>query len=183
VPGSVGAQEQALRAALGFVPYYVRKIERGGPRRMTVHLLLERLIPPGVDGDARNKMLAAWAMAHRLGNRTLASHFAFLADRVGVTLPELQDALVPPSSPDASARAAALALAHESAGASATVPAPVIEGLSAMHTPAGIVELLVVISTVAALHRYTITFPPEGLEREVEDFVSEAGADLDVPPV
>jgi alkylhydroperoxidase family enzyme len=181
VPASPSAQDNALREALGFVPYYVPHVQRRGPRRVFVHMLLERLHPSGVDVDRTTKYLMAWVHARTAGNHVLAAHFAFTAHRSGASVGDLVDALVPPPAPRVSAKASALALAHATAGTSGVVPADVIDALTTNLSPAGVVELLSVLSIVCAMQRYTATFVPDVYEPEIGAFVGEHGDTLELP--
>jgi alkylhydroperoxidase family enzyme len=172
VPKSPEGQSARLREVLGFVPYYVEHVQRASARRVFTHILLERLHPSGVDVDAAVKALLGWISARAAGNDVLAAHFAFMAVRAGADVDRLAAALVRPDSPGASAEAAALALAHETTAAGGTVSAGIIDALVQHHSPASIIELLVVLSSACALQRYVATFPPDALEPEIERFVA-----------
>lgn len=180
VPAGLDAQRSLLTEQLGFVPYYVPGIARESARRVFVHWLVERLATPGSDEavDPALKYTLAWIHARAAGNQALAAHFAFLAHRAGATVPALAAASSPSSSSDPSPRGTALALARATSGAAAEIDPRVIDALASAHSPASIVELLVVLSIVAGLHRYTVSVPPAQLEPEVAAFMAEHGDGL-----
>lgn len=181
VPKSSGEQAAKLRQEIGFVPYYFSTISREPARRVLAHYWLDRLSTPGVDVSAALKYTLCWITAKAANNDALAAHFAFAAHRAGAKITDLKRALEPPASAGASREAAALALAHATAGTASVLPPALVEALVEHHSPPGIIELLLVLSIACALQRYTATIAPDAYEPEIAAFVAAHGDALGLP--
>ncbi|PRQ05272.1 hypothetical protein ENSA5_03910 [Enhygromyxa salina] len=176
-PARIYAQ---LRETMGFVPYYIERIERVSTKRVITHCLVERLQSDAGSVAIWLKHAVCFVAAKKSNNPLLAAHFAYWAVRAGATLKRLTSALVP--SEDQGRDVAAFMFAHAGATSPATVGAAEVAGLTSYFSPAEIIELVVALSIHGLLNRYTSTYPVDSYEPEVEAFVAEHGEALGLKP-
>jgi alkylhydroperoxidase family enzyme len=170
---------EQVRAALGFVPYYLERIERTSTKRVIAHCLVERVAADHGTVPVWLKFTLGFIAAKRASNNLLAAQFAFGAVRTGATIKALVGALRP--SDDDGRDQAAFNLAHAASLAPAEVGAKEVAALMRYWQPPSIIELVVALGVVGLLNRYTATYPVDNYEPEIAAFVAEHGPALGLP--
>ncbi len=171
---------EQVRVALGFVPYYLGRIERVSTKRVIAHCLIERIQSEAGSVPVWLRHAIGFVVAKQTQNPLLAAHFALGAVRAGATIRRLVSAVERSGEPGR--EQAAFDLARASGRAPAGVGQAEIASLTSYWTPASIIELVVVVSICGLLHRYTSTYPVDAYEPEVAAFVAEHGAALGLAP-
>ncbi|MCB0219173.1 MAG: carboxymuconolactone decarboxylase family protein, partial [Chrysiogenetes bacterium] len=169
---------EQVRGALGFVPYYLERIERNSTKRVIAHCLVERVAHDSGNVPVWIKFALGFIAAKRADNNLLAAHFAFGAVRAGATVKRLAEALRPGT--EAGREQAAFDLAHTSSLAPADVGHAVVTALTQFWTPPSIIELIVALGVHGLLNRYTSTYPVDKYEPEIAAFVAEHGSALGI---
>lgn len=175
-PGKIYPQ---VRDALGFVPYYVERIDRIAAKRVIAHCLVERLAFDSGAVPVWLKFALGFVLAKRAGNPLLAAHFAFGAVRAGATIKRLAATVRP--SDERGRDQAAINLAHAASTAPADVGQVEVAALMQYFTPPSIIELIVALGIAGLLNRYTSTYPVDQYEPEIATFVAEHGPALGLP--
>lgn len=174
IEGRPAKLEAQLHKELGFVPSYIKRTSRVPVKRVWAQMLIEQICGTNGSVDPRHKLIMSFVAAKLFDDRLLAAQFAHLAVRAGADPKELRAALITGRCEDARAEAG-YALARASTRAPVTLRMQLIEALMEHYTPAEIMELVVVVSVVSMLRRYSAFYPEDHYEDAVANFVAEHG--------
>lgn len=174
IEGRPAKLEAQLHKELGFVPSYIRRTTRVPVKRVWAHMLIERLCGTQGTVDPRQKLIMCFVSAKLFDDRLLAAQFAHLATRAGAAPKELRAALITGRCEDARAEVG-YALARASTKGPVTLRLQLIEALMEHYTPAEIIELVIAVSIVTMLRRYSAFYPEDHYEDAVANFVAEHG--------
>ncbi|NVB36247.1 hypothetical protein G6O69_00285 [Pseudenhygromyxa sp. WMMC2535] len=170
---------EQVREAMGFVPYYVERVERTPAKRVFAHMLVERVQSSAGELPVWLKHAACFAAARNSKNDLLAAHFAHWAMRAGASIEQLRGALMP--RPTGGREATAFALAKVASSQPATLGHELLERVTSQFSPPEIIELVTMLSIQGMFQRYVSTYPVDSYESPVADFVTEHGTLLGLP--
>lgn len=160
---------------LGYYPYYLDSIGRSSVRRSIAHILMQYLHASESSVTVPDRLTMMYAFSTANGNRTLATHAAYGAVRLGVPTAQLRVASDPVNAFQDGQFAATLALQCTQ---SPVVTSPeLIDALTTRYSPEEIMELVVVLGICGILQRYTSTYPPDHWEPPIQRFVGRFGAE------